>query len=238
MTVFSLHGTKIHTDHGGQIRGIEATTLDAITRIGINSIDVAYLGDPDAPFSVSLSDYNLVFDKVHINDSELPEHVEYFELVSPDGFASQVLNFVYATEFGWEERMFSVGTSPLPEFKSPAQASKFFAEHEQRMLPHQDDWTIHFDKIDNIQTNGVFITSDQLKTEFNIEIESFEFLDLGSQSDVDVWDIEFARDVQFADAFAATLGTAKDAEVQADRLWAEVESEVRAGTSTPDSDAA
>jgi hypothetical protein len=211
MTVFSLRGSKILTDQDGQITNIQDTVLEAVTRIGTNTVDIAYLGDSQNPLAISLSDYNLLFDKVHINDADLPAHVEFFDLSASAENSVRVLNFVYETDQGIEERMFSVGDEALPEFRTPSEASLFFAQHEPVKITTQDDWTIHFDQIEGVETNGVYLPFNQFNIDTNPDDDGFDFITLEKSSDVDVWDVEFANAAHLQDAVSAALSPAEDA---------------------------
>lgn len=206
MTVFSLRGSKIQTDLNGQITEIQDTDLEVITRIGTNSLDVAYLGDPQNPLAISLSDYNLKLDNVHMNDADLPSQIEFFDLSANDSAGMRVINFVFETSNGIEERMFSVGQTPLPTFTSPSEASLFFAQHEPLMIAAQDDWTIQFAQINNVKTSGVFVDINHLGIEDFQVLDGFDFFEIIGGTDIDVWDIEFAEAAHLQDATASALG--------------------------------
>lgn len=206
MTVFSMRGSKILTDLEGQITDVQDTTLEAVTRIGSNTLDVAYLGDPQSPFAISLSDYNLLFDKVHINDSDLPTQVEFYDLASDDGYSARVLNFVFDTPDGTSELMFSVGSNALPHFRSPSEASLFFAQHEPTKVTAYEDWTLHLDQIQGVKTSGVFIDADLLDTHFEFKNDGFEFTENKAATNPEIWDGEFADASDLEDALSRALG--------------------------------
>jgi hypothetical protein len=226
MTVFSLGGSRINTDVNGQVTNVQSTSLDVVTRIGTNTLDVAYLGDPQNPFAISLSDYNLLFDKVHINDADLPSQVEFFDLSAADGTNIRALNFVFEMATGIEELMFAVGTTPLPQFRSPSDASLFFAQHEPAKIAAQDGWTIHLDQVSNVETSGVFVNIEPLQSESTYEEDGFKFIDLDNKSDVEVWDVEFAHAAHSQDAVATALGHPANSDEIEDGIWDEFDNDV------------
>jgi hypothetical protein len=226
MTVFSLGGSRINTDTDGQITSVQDARLDAVTRIGTNTLDVAYLGDPQNPFAISLSDYNLLFDKVHINDADLPSQVEFFDLSASDGTNIRVLNFVFEAANGIEELMFAIGSVALPQFRSPSDASLFFAQHEPVKVTGQDGWTIHLDHINNVETSGVFVNIEPMQSGYSFEDDGFSFIDLDNNSDIEVWDVEFAHAARAQDSITTALGHQVDPDVSSENVWDELENDI------------
>lgn len=189
MTVFSLQGSRISTNLDGHIVTVGSSTLDVVTRTGTNILEVAYLNDGH-PNTVSLSDYNLLFDNVHINDGLLPDQIEFFDLKADDGGAVRVLNFVFASDNGMEEQMYSVGSTLLPNFRSPAEASAFFARHETEAVDSQNGLTVFLANAAGVETKGVFVPIDLLEFESTEIADSFEFFDQTPAAEVEIWQIE------------------------------------------------
>ena len=189
MTVYSIQGSRIQTNADGFIVDVRETHLDFITRVGSNTLETAYL-DPEQSAAVSLSDYNLVFDGKHINDSVLPDQIELFNLQAQDGSSVKVMNFVFATDHGMVELMYSVGAANLPEFRSPAEASAFFNRYEPVNIFATDDMALHLDQIAGVQTHGVFANLKNYAISQIYDEDSFDFFEQGPGAEIETWQIE------------------------------------------------
>lgn len=191
MTVFSLKGSKISTDFDGQITSVEPSVLKVVTRIGSNTLEIAYLGDPEDPMSVSLSDYNLLFDGQHINDNPLPESVEFFALENSDTTKICVLNFVFQRADGIMELMYCVDDAHmLPAFVSPLDASMFFAQFEPVVVSSTEDQTIHLDKVVGVTTDGVYVDLESLGLQTGFDEDRFEFSPPSETPVLEVWQMD------------------------------------------------
>lgn len=204
MTVFALQGSRISTNQDGYITNVAPSILEVITRTGTNSLEVAYL-DEGNPNTVSLSDFNLMFDGVHINDGTLPEQIEYFDLKSDDGGDVRVLNFVFTTDAGMEEAMYTVGASALPAFRSPAETSAFFAKYAPEYVSSPEDLLIHLDQAADVVTKGVFVPIDAAEFDLLDEADTFEFLEQDPADEVQDWSFDQAEVAAMAKAKAGQL---------------------------------
>ncbi|GFE64705.1 hypothetical protein [Litoreibacter roseus] len=162
MTVFSISGYKITSDELSQVTTVAPSTLDVVMRTGVETLDFAYVEiEPDSA-AISLSDYNLVMDGVHVNDAPQPDRVEIFGLSASDQGQTNVICFGFNNENGTvTDQLFSISDTPLPDMSTPDLANSTLANAFMTRLDHTDmpdGFSISLPQIDGVEVSGVLMS--------------------------------------------------------------------------------
>lgn len=126
MATFTVSGFEIKSGPDNSILTTKAAQLQIVAPIGQATLDFRYVDDVAKTADVSLSNYNLLLDGLHLNDGVLPERVEIFTLQWSTDQASheqsQVLNLAFSENNQWRDCVFAVGNAPLPNLGDPETA--------------------------------------------------------------------------------------------------------------------
>lgn len=126
MATFTISGYEIFSEAAREVSDIKAAQLQIVSPLGQATLDFSYASDDPKSAEVSLSDYNLILNGLHLNDGVLPERIELFNLswdTETSSDSSHVINLAYANGDGWRDCIFSVGDSALPDLTDPDQVT-------------------------------------------------------------------------------------------------------------------
>jgi len=196
--------------------------------LGQATLDFSYASDDPKSAEVSLSDYNLILNGLHLNDGVLPERIELFNLTwntenSHD--SSHVINLAYADGEGWRDCIFSVGQSALPDLTDPAQVTNMLNTAQFSVIAKSEmdqGFQIQLGDMPGVSVDGVihqlfeeeanarpdlfhfFQPTDAEGpdvTEFDIVTRAKETAQVEEEAIADTWDVEtvFVEDVSFDD---------------------------------------
>jgi len=121
MATFTISGYQILSEAAGYVTDIKAAQLQFVSPLGHATLDFSYASDDPKSAEVSLSDYNLIINGLHLNDGTLPERIELFNLtwgMETRTDSSQVINLTYEDGGGWRDCIFAVGRAPLPDLSA------------------------------------------------------------------------------------------------------------------------
>jgi len=196
--------------------------------LGQATLDFSYASDDPKSAEVSLSDYNLILNGLHLNDGVLPERIELFNLTwgtdnSQD--SSHVINLAYTDGAGWRDCIFSVGSSALPDLTDPAQVTNMLNTAQFSVIAKSEmdqGFQIQLGDMPGVSVDGVIhkLFEDEANerpdlfhffqptdaegpdvTEFDIVARTKEEAQVEEEPAADIWDIEpaFIEDVSFDD---------------------------------------
>lgn len=213
MATFTITGFELLSESGQGISEMKGAELQLVSSLGMATLDFDYVSDDPDSAEVSLSDYNILLNGLHLNDGDLPERIELFELnwMSDDGpRSSQIMNFAYEGEAGTQDLMFSVGRDPLPELSDAGAVDALLSTANfLRARDHgdQQSFQIQLDQMPDVSVSGVVLNlfEDAMTQE---PADTFHFF---QPSDADSFDAQafdlalLAEDADANDADAPTM---------------------------------
>ena len=228
MATFTISGYEIFSEAAREVNDIKAAQLQIVSPLGQATLDFSYASDDPKSAEVSLSDYNLILNGLHLNDGVLPERIELFNLTwntenSHD--SSHVINLAYADGEGWRDCIFSVGQSALPDLTDPAQVTNMLNTAQFSVIAKSEmdqGFQIQLGDMPGVSVDGVihqlfeeeanarpdlfhfFQPTDAEGpdvTEFDIVTRAKETAQVEEEAIADTWDVEtvFVEDVSFDD---------------------------------------
>lgn len=122
MATFTVNGYEITTSENNEVSDVKEAKLQFVAPLGESSVDYRYASeDPDSA-EISLSDYNILINGKHLNDGDLPNLIEMFDVkwTSHEGPNNeQVFNLSFSDGNGWRDCVFSVSKEALPDLSDP-----------------------------------------------------------------------------------------------------------------------
>jgi len=80
MATFSITGLDVISSATGQITTAKVATLQIVSALGDATLDYSYIADHQGSAEVTLSNYNLLLNSMHLNDGPLPDRIEMFNM--------------------------------------------------------------------------------------------------------------------------------------------------------------
>ncbi|WP_298361333.1 hypothetical protein [uncultured Litoreibacter sp.] len=162
MATFTVNGYEIRSDLGNQVAETKLAELQFVAPLGEATLDVRYLSDGPTSAEVSLANYNLLLNGLHLNDGVLPDRIEMFNATwtHEDGTTetSRVFNVAYSDTDGWQDFLFAIGQAGLPDFRSIAAANNMLKGADYNVLEGADagnTFTIQLENMPGVSVSGV-----------------------------------------------------------------------------------
>ncbi|MEM7470371.1 MAG: hypothetical protein AAF340_03400 [Pseudomonadota bacterium] len=201
MATFTVNGYQMRSNSAHLVEEVHQSEMQVVSSLGLSTLECTYMDHAPGAAEVSLADYNLLLNGTHLNDGQLPDKIELFDLTwgtNGGSHVSRVLNLVFKEADGWRDEVFAVDQSPLPSIVNAAQANSFLSASRFSIVDTQDTegaFEIQLDKIPDVEIRGVLLklfdgeTEDQdgffFMQEFDAEIAEVGFAEIETQeSDV------------------------------------------------------
>ncbi|NNK77366.1 MAG: hypothetical protein HKP40_01510 [Litoreibacter sp.] len=161
MTAFKLSGYTYSSEEGGPISAISPARISFVARTGVRRLDFDYFTEDPASVTVSLSDYNIVYNGTHLNDGALPESIEIFAIswpVDQGGKTSHILNLAFENGAKNVDAFFSIALAPLPQFKTAEEMDEVLARSDLAKLDRDtlpNGFRIDLYDIPGVELSGV-----------------------------------------------------------------------------------
>lgn len=172
MATFTVNGYEITTSEDNEVADVKEAKLQFVAPLGESTVDYRYASeDPDSA-EISLSDYNILINGEHLNDSDLPNLIEMFDVKwttkeGPDN--TQVFNLSYSDGNGWRDCVFSVSKDALPDLSDPDQTSQLLQQALISTIDGGDpeqNYTIELQEIAGVSVSGA------VQSLFNVGVKS------------------------------------------------------------------
>lgn len=173
MTAFKTQGYKLSVSDLDEVMHLAPASLEVISRIGINTLEATYIGNPKWPYAVELSDYNLNVNGAHFSVLEPPDRIDLFDLVNADGAITRVLSLVFEDSEARDELIFAVAGSALPDLATPGDTALFLAGCAPIASSSAETVSIQLTQLPNVEMTGVLSERPNPVTE--IEQTAFQF---------------------------------------------------------------
>ena len=179
MATFTISGYEILSEAAGHVTDIKAAQLQFVSPLGHATLDFSYASDDPKSAEVSLSDYNLIINGLHLNDGALPERIELFNLtwdMEATTDSSQVINLAYADANGWRDCIFAVGSAPLPDLTDADQVTNMLNTAQFSVISRsqmEQGFTLHLADMPGVSVDGVI--HQLFQDEANERPDMFQF---------------------------------------------------------------
>lgn len=157
MATFSITGLDVHSSATGQITSAKAATLQIVSALGDATLDYSYVADHQGSAEVTLSNYNLLLNSMHLNDGPLPDRIEMFKMRWDHDSAAKttdMLNLAFDGIDGCRDYLFVIGGAVLPNFGSTSGLATFL-EHAQFSRLMDGNAQLRLDQIPDVTIAGV-----------------------------------------------------------------------------------
>lgn len=172
MATFTVNGYEITTSEDNEVSGVKEAKLQFVAPLGDATIDYRYASDDPDSAEISLSDYNILINGQHLNDGDLPNLIEMFDVKwssqeGPDN--KQVFNLSFSDGDGWRDMVFSVSKDALPDLSDAEQTNQLLEQALFSTINGGD--TEHNYTIELLEIAGVAVTG-AVQSLFNIGVTS------------------------------------------------------------------
>jgi hypothetical protein len=207
MATFTINGFELRSEVGGGVTDMKGAELQVVSALGSATLAFSYVSDDPGSAEVSLSDYNILINGVHLNDGQLPERIELFKLnwMSETGPQSaQVMNFAFEGAGGAKDFLFSVGEGALPDMSDPAAIDALLSTANFVLMEEDEGQTglqIQLDSMPGVSVSGVILNlfDDTSTAEQADTFHFFQALDADS-FDAQAFDLDIlAEDADASD---------------------------------------
>ncbi|MEM9581709.1 MAG: hypothetical protein AAGA08_01200 [Pseudomonadota bacterium] len=171
MATFTVNGYEITTSEDNEVSDVKEAKLQFVAPLGEASVDYRYVSEDPNSAEIALSDYNILINGEHLNDRELPNLIEMFDVKwtsheGPDN--KQVFNLSFSDGNGWRDMVFSVSKDALPDLSDTAQTNQLLEEALFSTINGGDPEQRY--TIELLEIAGVSVTG-AVQSMFNMAIE-------------------------------------------------------------------
>lgn len=203
MATFTISGYEIFSEAAREVSDIKAAQLQIVSPLGQATLDFSYASDDPKSAEVSLSDYNLIMNGLHLNDGVLPERIELFNLTwdtETHSDSSHVINLAYADGTGWRDCIFAVGNSPLPDLTDPEQVTNMLNTAQFSVIEKSEmeqGFQIQLGDMPGVSVDGVI--HQLFEDEANDRPDMFQFFQPSDVEGPDVTEFDIVARAQEPD---------------------------------------
>lgn len=181
MATFTVNGYEITTSESNEVADVKEAKLQFVAPLGKSSVDYRYASeDPDSA-EISLSDYNILINGQHLNDSELPNLIEMFDVkwTAEEGpNNTKVFNLSYSDGNGWRDCVFSVSKDALPDLSDAEQTSHLLQQALFSTIDGGDpeqNYTIELQEIAGVSVTGALQSMFTVGVQNPLGDDKFDF---------------------------------------------------------------
>ncbi len=208
MATFTVSGFEVKSEPDNGVSATKAAQLQFVAPLGQATLDFRYVDDGGSSAEISLSNYNILLDGLHLNDGVLPDRIELFNLGwSTDDTAgtSQVFNLAFSEDGHWRDCIFTVGDSPLPDLTNPATAQAILTTAEFSLPEGAETnniYTLQLDDMPGVEVAGVVQSMFEAEQIAEQEMDHFDFTYNADAEGPDMTEFDIAVRAQEADHLA------------------------------------
>ncbi|MCY4336598.1 MAG: hypothetical protein OXC60_18230 [Litoreibacter sp.] len=179
MATFSVNGYQLRSNSAHIVEDVQVSQIQIVSPLGMSTLACTYTEDSPGNAEVALADYNLLLNGTHLNDGQLPDRIELFDLswgMQGGNYISRVLNLSFKSEGGWCDQLFAIDQDPLPPISSPAQANAFLGASRFSLVDTREtagEIEIQLDQIPGVSVHGVLLKLFEFDA---ADTDSFTFL--------------------------------------------------------------
>ena len=183
MATFTINGYEMRSNTAHVVEDIQQSELQIVSPLGMSTLACTYAQKNPGNAEVSLADYNILLDGVHLNDGQLPDRIELFDLtwgIQGGNYVSRVLNLVFRESDSWRDIVFAVDQTPLPSLVNATQANAFLGASRFSLVDTRntnDTFEIQLDKMPNVDIRGVLLKLFDGDSEENDSFSFFQEFD-------------------------------------------------------------
>ncbi len=183
MATFSIRGHDVRSTKGGmaEVQDVQPADLKFVSSLGGETVYFSYLDNAVKSAEVSLSDYNIILNEVHLNDGTLPDRIEVFEMewLSNAGLEkSQIINLAFDGDDAARDCLFVIDGAPLPPRIDVATMTNLLNTADFRLsddISEGQDFVIHLSEMPNVDISGVILRLFEDATAVDEAADQFHF---------------------------------------------------------------
>ena len=158
MATFAIKGLDILSSASGQITAVKTAGLQIVSSLGDSGLDYSYVTEGRDSAEVTLSNYNILLNSVHLNDGVLPDRIELFEVTWESDEAqqtSQLLNLAFETDGQTRDCLFVTKGTPFPNWRDPDMLSWLLEGAQFGVVGDGQPDQIALDQMPDVSISGV-----------------------------------------------------------------------------------